>query len=673
MFISKYGHKIRVYAILSFLGLIFLSRVLSFSSIVSLAPSELFVFGLYGCIFLFCFCSSLQFYGEGGIALHFSDRSASAARNILVHLVVSLVIAGLLEGATVFGSPAGRLLNPADWSKKRLIFFFGLIYIVWFAMEYLHSCLPKSHWKNALDQRNVLYFLFFAAFPCLSLIVARVLSNLLGFVFIEVLIPALLMILCVACFFFYRGGVEWLFLYVALIFSVFLALFMPITSGISWDDQIHYQNALDTSYIFGAQETDTDLRFVNEAYFRSASQDNVASLSQWTTENNAEVSHGFDITYHQDIVCGRVNKGRGRILSLNSIGYLPSAIGLWLGRLLHLRFSTMVVMARLFSAITYSAVFFFAIKVTPVKKSLFAACGLIPTSIFMAANFSYDAWLISLAALGLAFFLKAAWGGKEDFNQLNLILAFTFMFLGLAVKAVYFPLIGLFYCVPRDRFDSVCQRRRYYLAVTAFGLLMLASFALPYLFTVEGDRGDTRGSLDVSPLEQIVFILDSPIRYAGILSHFFVSDYINPLNASSYLINYAYLGNLQYVLSVANPAFFCGIVPFGVLFFFGLFSGNKTSVQRVSPLSSLWCLFLLICSIVLVATALYVSFTPVGKNTVDGCQFRYLLPLLIPFFTCVTNVRFAQFGDSAVLKTAQMLFSVVALLACTVFLCFSCF
>ena len=37
-------------------------------------------------------------------------------------------------------------------------------------------------------------------------------------------------------------------------------------------------------------------------------------------------------------------------------------------------------------------------------------------------------------------------------------------------------------------------------------------------------------------------------------------------------------------------------------------------------------------SIVLVVTALYVSFTPVGYNTVNGCQPRYLLPLMFPFY-----------------------------------------
>ena len=41
-------------------------------------------------------------------------------------------------------------------------------------------------------------------------------------------------------------------------------------------------------------------------------------------------------------------------------------------------------------------------------------------------------------------------------------------------------------------------------------------------------------------------------------------------------------------------------------------------------------LLLSFASIFLVALALYVSFTPVGLNWVNGCQTRYLEPLLFP-------------------------------------------
>ena len=35
--------------------------------------------------------------------------------------------------------------------------------------------------------------------------------------------------------------------------------------------------------------------------------------------------------------------------------------------------------------------------------------------------------------------------------------------------------------------------------------------------------------------------------------------------------------------------------------------------------------------VVLIITSMYVGFTPVGAETVMGCQQRYLLPLMLPF------------------------------------------
>ena len=37
-----------------------------------------------------------------------------------------------------------------------------------------------------------------------------------------------------------------------------------------------------------------------------------------------------------------------------------------------------------------------------------------------------------------------------------------------------------------------------------------------------------------------------------------------------------------------------------------------------------------ICSFLLSATALYISFTPYGLETINGMQYRYLLPIALP-------------------------------------------
>ena len=52
--------------------------------------------------------------------------------------------------------------------------------------------------------------------------------------------------------------------------------------------------------------------------------------------------------------------------------------------------------------------------------------------------------------------------------------------------------------------------------------------------------------------------------------------------------------------------------------------GIKTGVMRVSTILGSF------AGIVLFTTAMYVAFTPVGSQEINGCQPRYLIPLLFP-------------------------------------------
>ena len=224
-----------------------------------------------------------------------------------------------------------------------------------------------------------------------------------------------------------------------------------------------------------------------------------------------------------------------------------------------------------------------SIKVAPSKKGLFAFVGMLPTSLFLSSCFSYDAWLISFTMLGFAYFLKFAWGDLEDCSTRNLVAAFGFTFVGLAVKAVYFPIIGLFFMVPRERFVSSRQRAQYNVAVFILGLITFASFALPFLFsTASGSNvGDIRGGADVNSGEQIAFIITNPLNYAKILTSYFVGYYLNPMTSAGYALNFAYLGSLAAQISVSVIRGLFQVLPAVCLLLVGLLSSDSVSVKHV--------------------------------------------------------------------------------------------
>ena len=57
---------------------------------------------------------------------------------------------------------------------------------------------------------------------------------------------------------------------------------------------------------------------------------------------------------------------------------------------------------------------------------------------------------------------------------------------------------------------------------------------------------------------------------------------------------------------------------------------NQEEREILKVKNRVWSFFIIFGTICLVATALYVSFTPVGYHTVNGCQYRYLIPILFP-------------------------------------------
>ena len=90
-----------------------------------------------------------------------------------------------------------------------------------------------------------------------------------------------------------------------------------------------------------------------------------------------------------------------------------------------------------------------------------------------------------------------------------------------------------------------------------------------------------------------------------------------------YSLSFSYMGvSLPAVLQWSSA------LPFTVLIVGSLIDSPKTKTFGLSLCGRFWGFTIVASSIALVCTALYVSFTSVGSNTIAGCQARYLTPLL---------------------------------------------
>ena len=74
-----------------------------------------------------------------------------------------------------------------------------------------------------------------------------------------------------------------------------------------------------------------------------------------------------------------------------------------------------------------------------------------------------------------------------------------------------------------------------------------------------------------------------------------------------------------------------------ILFITAVTDKSKLDSFKRGAISETYAVLLYFGLAALIATALYISFTPVREQTIHGCQARYLTPLLFPLFAFIGN------------------------------------
>ena len=559
-------------------------------------------------------------------------------------LVLSAGISLLLEVGTLFGAKVASPLSIADWRPKRMaLFFFAVFSCLLLMVEYLP--MPDSgrsqrallgrmrsfHVSGLFDWKMLV--VLFAIFACAWLAFRQgMMASGLASVFI---LAAFLCLGVLSIVMLCRDKAfcpERVFATIALAAGVVIIIAFPVGNVLSWDDQIHYQNALSVSFLSDVEETASDrmqiLLYNKEDGF---SQDASFGRGEMAADTlNRPWSWDEIYGYAEQLDSGATAQsvssieGVSTIVSqFSAVAYIPSACGLWLGRFLHVSFSMTFVLGRLFNLLSYVTIVFFAIRIIPTKKSLLTVVALLPTNVFLAANYSYDAWLISFFMLGTAMAIRE-FSDERPMTTSRAFALFLVFLVGLGPKAVYFPMLAILMLMPSSKFESKPQKKRFYIVGVVVALLAVATFALPLLSTKGGGSGDYRGGSGVNASAQTALAFQDPVSFMRIIIDFMFGVYLTPVSIDSSLVDFAYLSSIR--------ATFPSLTCMSLLFVTGaaLTDCSSLSARVFGWKSRLWVVFLSLVTIFLSCTALYVSFTPVGLPTVNGMQARYLLPLVFP-------------------------------------------
>lgn len=394
----------------------------------------------------------------------------------------------------------------------------------------------------------------------------------------------------------------------------------PPSAGVAWDDQIHYGRTAYISWNASGRYTYSDYNVsrLYSAYLFGGEIYQREGREQWITLINSEKN---DILLNADYD-----------VSFGYISYIPAAVGLNIGRGMGLSFTHTFMLGKWMNLLCYTS--FLSISIWLLNKRgkiLVALLGAIPTILFNATTYSYDWWVISLVILSLSIIYSKIQNDKKISTRC-VVLSMGIFLLALLPKAIYFALAFPLLFLEHEKFENSKLAK---IIIISTMILLALTFVAPILMGSNANT-DIRGGEGVDSLGQIKYILTNPVEYSMNLLEF-LKGYLSLDSSREYLTFFAYYGHAEY-FTVCIALLFAGMI----------IDNNEWKKESRSKLQKILVLLTVFGTMILVATSLYISFTPVGSSSVNGCQPRYILPVL---FMLIYNLSELKINVSEKTKT----------------------
>ena len=403
--------------------------------------------------------------------------------------------------------------------------------------------------------------------------------------------------------------IEYLFLIVALCTGIAQIFIIPCLTVYSWDDHVHLERMY-SLFEYGNVETTKAFDF---SYNLRTSRNGISSSYE-----NYNLIHNYLNKNSNTVGDGIVNESK--FISYDSFTYIPSAIVIKFCKILKAPYILLFHMGKIVNLLVYIAIMFYTIKNAKVGKRLLFVLALLPTNIFLAAQYSRDTIITAGIYLAVSTFLNC-YCGKEKMNQKNLIIFISSIIVASLSKTIYVPFLLLLLIMPRNKFENNKNAKWIKLLIVVLLFLAMSTFIFPTMSSSSSDISDIRGG-NTSTGGQLKLIMSQPLSFARIFTAY-LKD----------VIFYQLLGNKT--LGFWHNFTFIKGEKYYILLFIIMFCAvcsedeSKIKINLKLRLFLLFISFFIIC---LICGSMYLSFTPVASTTILGVQQRYYVPLLFAIF-----------------------------------------
>lgn len=300
------------------------------------------------------------------------------------------------------------------------------------------------------------------------------------------------------------------------------------------------------------------------------------------------------------------------------ISYIPQSVGIKLASFFTNSPYILMYAGRITNMLLCLALCILAIYLIPFKDESIFYLAALPISLQEFVSLSPDGLTIALSLLFVSYILYLRQKIKITKKDMSILLILAIV-LSL-LKIVYIGLLFLIFLLPNNKFENNRQSYLFKTLIIIIPLILnLVWITSSFGMVHEANQGD-------SASEQIKYILANPFNYLAIM--------FRTIFKKGYWMAYTMFGGLMGSLNI-NTTFLVPLLS-GILFIIELFSSSLKSYFSKKDLIIILITILLVIG--LIFTSLYVQWTPLAKETVDGLQGRYFIPILLLMILIINSL-----------------------------------
>ena len=293
--------------------------------------------------------------------------------------------------------------------------------------------------------------------------------------------------------------------------------------------------------------------------------------------------------------------------------YFPQALGMKIARVFTNNVSKIFYAGRLGAYLFFLFCCLLAIYWVPFGIRPFTIILLFPMTMQEGISLSADSITIGLSVLFFALVIRLA-SHNRKIRRIDMVLLLLIACLLALSKIVYIVLIFLIWLIPKEQFKNKAHYRITMIAIPIVAVIVNGMWLMiSSSYLTEFREG-------VAPGEQVRFVLMN------------IPTYINTI------VRTVWMNGSLWISSAIGSSLGWFVIPVNGLVWIGFFCAYTVELAA-TRVSGIWndvkkkmiVTFVLLSGCGLICTSLYVQWTDVGYELIEGIQGRYFIPLLPAF------------------------------------------